>query len=409
MKSIVKMILIGAALAAPSMAHAQTCVLSPSASISLGDFLKSGDQFVASSAAASIAEVLAADSVFSKNGCSAAEVQQRLLQLNNWQPEQTLSRATPVRLVRPDVAAPVAVSVPVAEASAPAVVPTVPPVVAKPSPELTAVRTKLATAKRERAELAPRVKSIAALPVAALTSGERDMLNKAAGLDQRIAKLEGIEARMTKVEADIVSLKNDMNNKANSADVQALKNRVRVLENAPPVAEKTGWTWRDAGLAAMLLLVFIGIVFGYRKLDARIKRKANDESLDIVSGKFEGLRSELDELKVRVGTNEEKIESVVHQVGAVDIRFGPGQQEALNALPEGETLTAEVHIELAKKFEIRFKRIANGLFLADELKSKFRNHDPKVPIKNPLGFVSRNYGKGEFAGFMLSVVEEAAA
>jgi len=320
-------------------------------------------------------------SVYERVGCTEAEVTAKIIALNGGDSSALLARSapfhypTPLPKAAPAQPAPAASAAPVAQASAaPAPVATAPAAAPKP------VTSQVIY---QKVELSPAEKA----EIAALSANRKQVQDQ----------INAINAKQAPTEADLTALtalqtakqEIDLKLKGFEDKLNAISGRVN--NQAIEVADIRNWIY---GLVIGLVLLALGVILLWWK---KPSRKALAKTNHNVA-----------ELSNRVTANEERIESVGQQSGAVDIRFGVGQLEDLNALPEGETLPVEIIVDGEKKFEIRFKRVTNELFVADEPKSRFRNHDPQVTIANPYKFVCRNYGKGEFTGFLLTSVAAAA-
>ena len=346
MKNVVKMMLVGVTFLVATPAWAACNLAGSSNPVELK---RAGTPM-------EIAVALKEEQNYPAKHCTLAEIEAALRSANGWNSNEVIPvnyrLSVPLLVATP---APAPQSEPVAVATSVPEIAVTPPQVEKPSPELTAVRAELQTAKRERIELATRVKSVAALPAAALTSGEREMLNKAATLDQRIAKLEGIEARMASAEA--VNAAQSRHLAAHDRNLKKLEGQVAGVKSTADtalatanaaLAEKTGWTWWDAGLAVMLLLAFVGLAIVFiRKPKKADVRAVVDEALQDTGLSHTVLRAEIDELKTQV---EEMGDAL-----PADIRLDIGWEDTLAAATPDEQIGLQVIMNtVGKNYEPAF-------------------------------------------------------
>jgi hypothetical protein len=256
MKNTIKMMLVSAALAVPSMASAAEC--------NLGDQnIKAtpkaiGIKTPTSTGAEIIASIYNTDAYIGvKAVCSEAQVLTAFNRLNGSgliALEQSFK--VPVQIdpvARPEPVAATKEEAPVAQA-------TTKPLVA-PSPELREAQIKLDAAEKEKAVLTARAQAIAAraantaLPkeVRELSKEDRDLLNSLIVLKRDIIpaltdRVESLESRMTTVESDIDTLQGDVatvNNKlgekANTKDVYTTAQIDQMFANF--VGGIDGWFW----------------------------------------------------------------------------------------------------------------------------------------------------------------------
>lgn len=236
-------------------------------------------------------------------------------------------------------------------------------------------------------------------PPAELTPDQRALVSQLATMPDLVAKLQNLPAGG-------VVLTSSLTPEQKAALAQVMETRSLVESYLGRNATDGAAVFGAIGVFVLGLLVFF-----LRRRVTKLEKSGVTHSVE--DPRVAALSDEVTELRNRVIATEESVSDVREQTGAVDIRFGGGQHEALNALPEGEILTVDVIVDTEKKFEVCFKRVENELFKADEPKSKFDSHNPDTPIKDPLKFVRRNYkrtdGTSEFAGFMNVVNLKPAA
>lgn len=381
------MMLGAALLVAPATANA--CTLVAGGSTSLDALLTFNGQ--PAPAPATEAAGVAAQSLMNVEqyktavpGCTQADISRELIRLNGWDSTKLVSISDKFILPKaPDMAPAPKQSV---EAAAPAAVDAKPAVVVKPSPELRAVRTELATVRRQKAEMAPRLKSVAPLPFAALSSDERAMIQTAAKLDKRIAALEPLEARMTAAEAVNTAQSqhlaaHDKQLLANGQQLNAHGERLTNVEKQAAaaqvaadaaLAQKTGWTWLDWAVAVMSLLGFAGMI-------VLIFIKANKSQVVKVESDQADMAKEMKQIEI-----DDNLEST------------------LEATPVG--IAQEIFVTIAgERGLLRFTKSGKGMVTTDQIDTQTQ----AMKIATLRSTLKRHIGAGRVHTF--PYVQEAAA